>query len=274
MAAAAMAPLAAAFPQHTQRLPLVRLPQPSPPTGLGLGAPWQSGDNVTAMLETLRPAWWYDWRFEQTGAPGYVPMIWSSSVWHENDAVLTSLFERRPDTFWLLWNEPERSDQANMQPDEAATLTAEIAAHGIQYAAPGVSLNGDGYLWLEDYLRHGGPVPHCWHVHMYGSRTPAEWSLRWASWVVWMREHCVVRPTIVSETNGWTEGDYGQCAVLDHVAAMLDKEELLQAAAWFATRWDAWATGHPHLMDESGNLTTVGDTFAHLRTSHIEAGKL
>ena len=161
-------------PIWQQRLPLINLPQPTPPAGLGLGAPWQSGDNVPAMLERLRPAWWYDWRFEQCGAPGYVPMIWSGALWAEHATVLTSLFERRPDTFWLLWNEPERADQANMSAAGTAVLTRQIAAHGIQYAAPGVALTRDGYLWQHDYLAAGGPVPHCWHVHIYRCSTPAQ----------------------------------------------------------------------------------------------------
>lgn len=264
MQSAALAPLAA-MPQHTQRLPLISMPQPSPPSGLGLGAPWQSGDNVPMMLETLRPAWWYDWRFEQTGAPGYVPMIWGASIWHENDTVLTSLFERRPDTFWLLWNEPERSDQASMQPDETAALTNAIALYGIEYAAPGVALTGDGYRWLEDYLRHEGPVPHCWHVHIYHCLEPIDWTVSWNLWVDWMHEHNVVRPTIVSETNAWTEGDYGQRAMLDHVAAMLDENELLQAVGWYATRPYMWRNGAPHLLREDGGTTPRGDVFRQLR---------
>lgn len=264
MQAATIAPLAM-MPQHVQRLPLVRLPQPTPPTGLGLGAPWQSGDNVPAMLERLRPAWWYDWRFEQCGAPGYVPMVWSDAIWHQNDATLTSLFERRPDLFWLLWNEPERSDQANMLPDEAAALTNAIALYGIQYAAPGVAVGAAGFAWLENYLAAGGPIPDMWHVHVYGAMTPAQWSLRWASWTVWMHDHNAVRPTVISETNAWTEGDYGQRAMLDHVASMLESDDLLQAVGWYATQPYMWRNGTPHLLHEDGTPTPRGDAFRQLR---------
>lgn len=265
LAAAPAAAIAATWPQHTQRLPLMRLPAPMPPSGLGVGAPWQSGDNIPAMLERLRPAWWYDWRFEQTGAPGYVPMIWSDGVWDMHQATLVSLFERRPDQFWLIWNEPERADQANMAPERAAALTTEIAAHGIGYAAPGVALTSDGYIWLEDYLRHGGPVPHCWHVHIYRCIKPDQWLAAWGRWRNWMHDHDVVRPTIVSETNGWTEGSYGQRRMLEQVDAVLEFDELLQAAAWFATRWDSWGSGVPDLLDDDGELTPTGATFAHLR---------
>ena len=253
------------MPQHMQRLPLISLPQPTPPTGLGLGAPWQSGDNVPMMLERLRPAWWYDWRYEQCGAPGYVPMIWNGAIWHQNDATLTSLFERRPDLFWLLWNEPERADQANMEPDEAAALTNAIALYGIEYAAPGVALTGDGYLWLEDYLRHDGPIPHMWHVHIYNCTEPEQWTAAWVAWVDWMHHYNVVRPTIVSETNGWTEGAYGQNVMLDHIDDMLQEEDLLQAVGWFASRYEPWGNGAPDLLHESGERTAVGDTFAGIR---------
>ena len=266
----AVAPLAAMSqpvptPIYEQRLPLVALPVDAP-AGLGVGAPWQSDDDIPAMLERLNPAWWYDWRFECSGSPGYVPMIWSDAIWADHAPVLESLFERRRDLFWLLWNEPERTDQADMWPDEAATLTAEIAGHGIRYAAPGVSWNRTGMEWMDAYLAAGGPVPSVWHIHMYGSLTPAQWHLRWADWRVWMRENGCERPTIVSETNGWSEGTYGQQRMIEHLAGMLETDDLLRAVAWFATRWPAWGVGAPDLLGEAGDLTSVGNTFAEMRS--------
>ena len=265
----AVAPLAAMsqpvpHPIYEQRLPLVSLPVDAP-AGLGVGAPWQSHDDIPAMLDALRPAWWYDWRFEQAGSAGYVPMIWSDAIWADHAPVLESLFDRRRDLFWLLWNEPERTDQADMWPDEAATLTAEIAGHGIRYAAPGVSLTRSGYEWLDAYMAAGGPVPHCWHVHIYWCLEPQQWDDAWAKWLGWMRANDCVRPTIVSETNAWTEGTYGQQRMVEHVAGKLDTEPLLKAVAWFATRYNE-GTGHPHLLNEDGGLTSVGNTFAAVRS--------
>ena len=251
-------------PVYEQRLPLVSLPVDAP-AGLGVGAPWQSADDIPAMLERLNPAWWYDWRFEQAGSAGYVPMIWSDAIWADHAPVLESLFDRRRDLFWLLWNEPERTDQADMWPDEAATLTAEIAGHGIRYAAPGVSLTRSGYEWLDAYMAAGGPVPHCWHVHIYWCLEPQQWDDAWAKWLGWMRANDCVRPTIVSETNAWTEGTYGQQRMVEHVAGKLDTEPLLKAVAWFATRYNE-GTGHPHLLNEDGGLTSVGNTFAAVRS--------
>ncbi|MCB0070015.1 MAG: hypothetical protein KDE20_01095 [Caldilineaceae bacterium] len=264
-----VAPLAAMsqpvpHPVYEQYIPLMTLPM-DVPSGLGVGAPWQMPDSIPAMLDALRPAWWYDWRFEQAGAPGYVPMIWSDAIWADHAPVLESLFERRRDLFWLLWNEPELEGQANMAPELTATLTAKIAAYGIRYAAPGVSWNRTGMEWMDAYLAAGGPVPRVWHIHIYGSLTPAQWHLKWAAWCVWMRENGCERPTIVSETNGWSEGTYGQQRMIEHMATMLETDDLLRAVAWFATRWPAWGVGAPDLLNENGGLTSVGQTFAEVR---------
>ena len=254
-------------PVYEQRLPLLRLPAPAMPAGLGVGAPWQSGDDIPAMLEQLRPAWWYDWRFEQAGAPGYMPMIWSDGIWADHAPVIESLFERRPDLFWLLWNEPERADQANMSPEATAALTGAIAEYGINYAAPGVAWGRVGMEWLEAYLAAGGPMPHCWHIHIYWCHTPVEWEEKWASWKAWMQEHNVVRPTIVSETNAWEEGAYGQSRMIAYLADLLATDDLLLAVAWYATQAYNWGAGHPQLLSEARQLTSVGRTFAAVRAA-------
>ena len=255
-------------PVYQQMLPLVRLSNPAMPAGLGVGAPWQSDDNIPAMLDALRPGWWYDWRFECTGSPGYVPMIWSDGIWATHQGTIESLIARWPAAFWLLWNEPEIEGQANMEPAMAAALTAQIAGdYGINYAAPGVAWGRVGMEWLNAYLAAGGPVPHCWHIHIYWSHTPTEWAEKWASWKAWMQEHNVVRPTIVSETNAWEEGAYGQSRMIAYLADLLATDDLLRAVAWYATQAYNWGTGHPQLLSEAGQLTSVGRTFAAVRAA-------
>ena len=266
----AVAPLAAMSmpvptPIYEQRLPFVALPVDAP-AGLGVGAPWQSHDDIPTMLERLNPAWWYDWRFECTGSPGYVPTIWNDKIWAQHFDAIESLIMRWPEQFWLLWNEPEQERQANMTPERAAQLTGDIAgSYGLNYAAPGVSLTRAGYEWLDAYMAAGGPVPPVWHIHIYDTLTPSTWSQKWALWRGWMRENGCERPTIVSETNGWSEGTYGQQRMVEHMATMLETDDLLRAVAWFATRWQAWGVGTPDLLNEAGDPTSVGWTFAEVR---------
>jgi len=268
VAAAAALPVAAAsdwepVPVWQQFLPMASLPRPQAPRGLGVGAPWQDPQPVAQMLARLQPSWWYDWRFEQCGAPGYVPMIWSDTIWSSRMRELESLFVRRPDVFWLLWNEPERADQANMHADEAARITTGISGnYGIEYAAPGVALTTDGYNWLHDYMAADAPIPHMWHVHIYRTDEPDEWRDAWGAWVDWMTHHNVVRPTIVSETNGWTGTAYSQRAVMRAAGEMMADDDLLQAIGWFSTRYNGWGAGQPHLLNHDGTLTEVGEEFA------------
>lgn len=85
-----------------------------------------------------------------------------------------------------------------------------------------------------------------------------------------MREHNCERPTIVSETNAWTEGTDGQCIMVEHMAEMIRTDDLLQAVAWFATRWEAWGVGMPDLLNADGTLTEVGTAFRRIRDTQAE----
>ena len=112
-----------------------------------------------------------------------------------------------------------------------------------------------------------GPIPPAWHAHIYWTQETEQWSATWAEWLDWMREHDAERPTIVSETNAWTESDYGQSRMIAHIVDMLDTEPLLQAVAWYATQAYNWGAGHPQLLSEAGQLTSVGRMFAAVRAA-------
>ena len=122
------------------------------------------------------------------------------------------------------------------------------------------STSGDGTA----VIAAGGPVPPVWHAHIYWAQEPAQWSDAWTRWLDWMKANGAERPTIISETNAWTESAYGQRRMIEHVAGLLDTEPLLRAVAWFATRFK-WGAGHPMLIDDAGDLTETGRAFAAVR---------
>jgi hypothetical protein len=99
------------------------------PSGLGIGLPHQCyedyGMDLDAMLETLQLPWWYSWKADCIGRPGFVPMLWDGNV--ERMAEFTSVVSAAaelPDMVFL-WNEPESAKQANMTPTEAVTAKRE-----------------------------------------------------------------------------------------------------------------------------------------------------
>lgn len=58
------------------------------------------------------------------------------------------------------------------------------------------------------------------------------------------------------------EGAYGQSRMIAYLADLLATDDLLRAVAWYATQAYNWGAGHPQLLSEAGQLTSVGRTFA------------
>lgn len=228
------------------------------PSGLGVGCPWQTEIPMRTVFDELDPPWWYDWRWENCADDRYLPMIWSDGVWRQQRDVLEMLFKRWPDKLWMLWNEPERRDQANMDPAEAAALTHEIAAYGIHYAAAGIALTSAGFRWMDAYMAAGGPVPDCWHVHIYEA-SPNDFDFAWNRWRQWMTDNNAERPTIISECNGYTQGVYRQIEMVQHIQRRIEEDELMQAAGWFATRFPMMQNSW--LFNEDNQLTDVGRAY-------------
>ena len=106
---------------------------------------------------------WYDWHYV-TGGPTYQRMIYKTVP---NKGVIERLIRRDPSHLWLVLNEPERHDQANLSPEQGAAVAQEMRDLGACIAVPGVIIGEDGLAWLDAYLAAGGPLPEAWHVHLY-----------------------------------------------------------------------------------------------------------
>lgn len=233
-------------------------------SGFGVGMPWQTEQYIESALNTLHPSWWYDWRFENIAHDKYLPMIWSDAIWNNNQEVLISLFKRWPKKLWLLLNEPELVGQADMSPQDSIDLLNDILIYDIEYAFPGVSLSSDGYTWIEEYLSKSDILPNYWHVHIYNCRSANEWEDAWNKFKSWMVSNNVVKPVIISETNGWDGSVESQCLVMNKIVETLNSDSLLFSVAWFATRYE-WNNGYPMLFDDNNALTDVGKNFIKLR---------
>lgn len=149
---------------------------------------------------------------------GHWPTIWNA---HYRPTVtqLAAWAAQYPDRWWMLFNEPERIDQANTSPFDAAIharyWTEAIGENG-QTACCGVLVNprwGGWRDWLQMYLLAGGPVPDAWHIHIYAA-TPAEFDATLALWDAWNAEKGGNLPTIISETGSGPEV-YGRWLAFD-----------------------------------------------------------
>lgn len=232
------------------------------PTGLGLGVPFQWRGNVRYWLEKLGEPWWYDWHWASSGE-GYRRMIYSR-IPTALRRILPQLVVRDPAHLWFVFNEPERADQANLSPTEAAKISHEISDSGAMFAAPGIIVGDAGLAWLNAYLDEGGVVPHAFHVHLYYAHTPGELDAKLDLWQRWMDWRGLVRPTIISEFNSHWIGGTSEVSMMEHVAKRVRDESWLLAAGWFSL-----AYGQVTDLVSDGELTQLGHAYAELKNAGL-----
>jgi len=237
---------------------------------LGVGVPPVNGEVDAAYTADacakLQPSWHHDWRFSLIGTPGYVPSVWWLRQTEDNFVQGLAEAAKHPNELWLLGNEPLMND---VRPEQAARAVRQwertLSSWAVRYAVPGVNISLHrltGALdWLDAYLFERGPIPHAWHVHVYGGVDAFRASIE--GFEAWMRRNRVERPVIVSE-----------CASTEEPAEVMAllrqwlRSGRLKMAAWFSAYWPEWI--EPSLLTAEGNLTEIGELFvAEEHTVHL-----
>lgn len=213
------------------------------------------------MARALGASWYYAWRAQPdaTGQAEAVPMLWGRAQARE------SLGGNAP--YALLFNEPDRADQAAMTPGEAAVLTWQAAAAnpGVKWGCPAVSQAG--LKWLDQYFDvyeclYNAPPPcafltaHCYYAtaaacidffeREFKSRLD-RWRVPGGVWVteVYMRTEADARAL-----RAWLDATpwiTRYSPFVSHIPC---------SAA--AGDWDCAAVGDPSLFTADGALTRVG----------------
>ena len=221
------------------------------PAGWGVCIPKQtiaSSTQVQQELDLLRPQSYMNWSSVPFGVETdavFLPMLWDAGFSRNQ---LWESLTNDPGQIWLLWNEPERPEQANMTPLEAANLTCEFLSIAqtvdkeFQWAAPGVSVGWDdvdGLGWLTDYMtilrrRRGIMRPAYWHIHSYRSPRKSSFTDGWSKWVEWYNVWGVGAPVILSEVCAEAASIEEQKGMIDLTNILLDTGSIT-AALWFST---------------------------------------
>ncbi len=116
----------------------------------------------------------------------YVPMIWGAGI---NVANSQAYARAHPGSYWLIWNEPNWADQANLTPSQAAELydsvrnTIKSADLSARLIVGGVALRRDdrnaarpaemgGIPWLDGFISaykasHNGVKPEFNGIHFH-----------------------------------------------------------------------------------------------------------
>jgi hypothetical protein len=196
-------------------------------------------------------------------------MIWGKDY---DPAVVTQLAQAHPGSAWLIWNEPDYWQQANLTPVQAAQVYRALRPL-IKNADPSARLIVGGVAnldvnWLEQFrsayfgLYNEWPIVEGWSVHYYVAGDAYNASF-------WREPLLAVRQWMISnggEVEFWLT-EFG-CLSSEPTAAqlMVDQVPWLESQSW-VTRY-AWyavtATGPAcpsctgSLVAADGSLTNLG----------------
>jgi autotransporter-associated beta strand protein len=143
-----------------------------------------TGANYDRM-QALNSGWYYRWSPDKPNLAKpfdaqFVPMIWGGS--QANNSTINKI-KGYGDTQWVLgFNEPERTDQANLSVAQAIsawqTMSTGFAGTGIKLVSPAVADTGGatgGQAWLSSFMSQAntlGLQVDAVAFHWYGVSTP------------------------------------------------------------------------------------------------------
>jgi hypothetical protein len=227
---------------------------------LGLGVAWQQGGDYAAhAVATLQPDVWYDWRWDGSDAPEYMPMVHTMERGGWADAALQ---RSQGDTrMWMLGNEPDWGYTYTSPRDAAAFAQWWAEGTDAPWACCGVIVTtGDHWsAWMAHYLLFGGPIPDAYHLHIYNGGAH-NWMAHVESFRTWARNRGVERPIIVSETAAPNADMAYNVALLRAIQAHVAEDPAL-TVLWYSAHdhWQVWPT--TNLLDADGALTALGHAF-------------
>ena len=230
-----------------------------PGTPIVSTSPYKGVANSPAsQLAALGATWCYNWgttpKSTDCADPLFVPMIWDGS----NVASALTAIGNAGYTTVLGFNEPNKSDQANMTVAAAIALWPTITSNpNIRVSSPAVS--DDGRSWLVDFMtqvKANGLRVDFIAMHWYGwnagscTASQLEGAVNWASqWglPVWITEFGCMGSSNPDEQTVLT--------FFNDAITMLNKHPLVERYAWYP-----WNT-YNHLYDNDV-MSNLGKAFA------------
>ena len=239
------------------------------PQGFGLATPWQNEDYhpgwTDRSLQSFKPPWWFNWKFDAIDRQGYVPMLWRPAQDAHFDQAIQAA-NSHPNKMWFLSHEPDRGNGVIEKPATAAKVARKwTESTSALFSAPGALSNSDGVKWLKAYLDAGAQTPDVWHIHVYGEQDGVAWRNELEGvFADWYLSEGGGRPIIISETNASGRTYHQQVSVMVEAVAFLRELSPIVAVGWFADKhpWDAWPW--TDLIHVDGALTELGKTYVGL----------
>jgi hypothetical protein len=248
-------------------------PTPHLTTKKGVG-----GGNVPEQQRQLGISWSYIWypapeNFNMVYE--HVPMIWGKDY---DPTSVAQLARAHPGSYWLIWNEPDYWQQANIAPAAAAQIYRTLRPL-IKNADPTAKLIVGGVFnlnvsWLDqfrnEYYRqyNDWPVVEGWHVHHYVGRDNYDintWRAQLTAVHDWMTRIGSSAELWLTEF-GCLNSDAVAAQVMQDQVPWLEAQPWLNRYAWYA----AYASGPGcpgctgSLFNSDGSLTNLGQLYRQL----------
>jgi hypothetical protein len=250
-------------------------PTETPHVSLKKGA---AGAGDPAAMRELGVTWGYVWwpapdMFNSTYQ--HVPMIWGRTY---DPAVVTQVARDHPGSYWLLWNEPDYWQQANLPAAEAARIYASLRPL-IKNADPTAKLIVGGVfnlnvVWLEtfrsEYRNVYGqyPVVEGWHVHHFAGRTDYS-RTTWRNALLAVRDWMPANGGAVElwlTEFGCLNGDAVAAQIMAEQVPWLESQSWVTRYAWYApyTNGSGCVGCTGSLFNDDGSLTDLGRLYQRL----------
>ena len=121
----------------------------------GIAWPMENMQDSPNVFSGGKITWIYNWSPYKTDVAGmeFAPMLWSTNKGHDGN----QFFNQAKDARVVLgFNEPERDDQANMNPVEAARAWKQyiepLRTQGARLGSPAIASTDEGLRWMQQFL--------------------------------------------------------------------------------------------------------------------------
>ena len=220
-------------------------------------------NSPASEIEQLGASWCYNWmsRPQSTDCddPLFVPMVWDGS----NVAATIQQIANDGYTTVLGFNEPNKSDQANMTVAQAIALWPEMTSvPGLRVSSPAVS--DDGRAWLEDFMTQveaNGLRVDFIAMHWYGWNAGSCTASQLQGAVNWAEQWDL--PVWITEFGCMGSSNPDEQTLLDFFPAaitMLGNHPQVERYAWYP-----WNTYNDLFLPDENDvrvITPLGELFA------------
>lgn len=235
--------------------------------GLGIGA-----ESKNAPFD-MSLSWYYNWSFTPDsrikGNPEFVPMVWGAGSYGEGFLKSDDRFSYRT---VLGYNEPDRTDQANLPAATAAANQDLFTNSGLRVGAPAVSYPPAwGNEWFKSYVKLVNmddidfiPV-HCYLDWAVGTAdtflSAIDKTYELYNKPIWITEFAVARWdfSYFDGTNEQTNKEVQD--FMKDVLNGLEERDFVERYAWQQFDYGDPYGGSSCLFSENGSLTALGAVY-------------